>query len=380
LGQNGNNRTPRQITANGKSKNAETVCPVCGAALRAGQPYCEQCGWLRPAAAEKRLSTAPLPPKEIVLQPQFDRLLVLSAILAFASLYLPWLPGIPGPIVGWSVYYAAPDMPLDILRHWQEVGRRESIFLLNIVGLVAVLFSRTSRHAGLRDLVACVTLVTGGGYLLVYYAHEWGWCFLYNYVGPYAAFTSLALMVSSGLLRTKFMTWVAQSRVLLLVSSAFLLTGFFLPWSLDQSGVNLMVMARQFYWLDMPRVYAYPMAVFPMLGFAAFIFAFHPLPRKTNLFLRLWPLVLGMGALVYFRAVWAIYLSGFPLGSWGTLAGLTILTSAGILDILPSRRFIAKTLAWLFFILSGVVWLSFLKGGFEAISAQFRYVPTPMMF
>jgi hypothetical protein len=314
------------------------------------------------------------------IKAQFDRLLVLSALFALASLYLPWLPGVNAPITGWNLYYSLSDMTLDELRHWQQVERPESIFLFVIVCLAAALFSRTSRHAGLRDLVACVTLVAGGGYFLVYYIKEWGWCLLYNYVGPYAALTSLALMVSGGLLRTKFMPWISQSKVLLLVASSFLMTGFFLPWSLDQSGLHLMNVARQFYWLGVPRLYAYLIVVFPALGFAAFVGAFRPIPRQTNFLVRLWPLFLGLAALIYFRAMWATYLSGFQLGSWGTLAGVTILASAGILDIWPSRPAFGKAMVFVFLVLSCALWALMMRGDIADILSQFTSMPTPIMF
>jgi hypothetical protein len=376
---------PNKPAQNGARPSAakngrELACPVCGAAISNGQPGCGECGWMRAAPSPARLKPGPLPPREYVLRQQFDRLLVLAAILAFASLYLAWLPGLYEPIEGWKVSYATPNMPLDELRHLEMVARPESVLLLNVVGFLALLFCRTSRHAGVRDLVACVLLVAGGGYLLIYFAHEWGWCLPYNYVGAYAGFLALGLVVASGLLRTKFMPWIAQSRAFLLVASAFLLTGFFLPWSLDRNGVQLMVVAQDFYWLGVPRIYAYLMLVFPLLGFVGFIATFRPVPKSTNFVVRLWPLFLGLAALVYFRTVWATYLAGFPLGSWGILAGLTILTAAGILDISPSRPLIGKFLAWAFFAASFAAWLSFLTGGLGGIFAQFPGFTPPITF
>ena len=170
------------------------------------------------------------------------------------------------------------------------------------------------------------------------------------------------MIFAAGLLRTKFMQWVPPSRVLLLVASAFLLTGFFLPWSLDQTGVHLMIVARHFYWLGVPKTYAYLMLVFPLLGFVGFIAAFREIPQETNFVVRLWPVFLGLPALVYFRAVWATYLVGFPVGSWGTLLGLTILTAAGILDISPKRTFLIRLLMWVFIFASVFVWLPVVDG------------------
>jgi len=372
----------RAAVANGvrRTNGKENVCPICGAVLADGRASCGECGWFEAAPAAWPIRTGPVARTAAMLKPQFDRLLVLAAVLAFASVYLPWLPGLYGSVPGWKVPYSQPDIPLDEIRHLEMVKRPESLFLINIVGIVAVLFCRTSRHAGLRDLVACVLLVTGGGYILAYFLDEWRWCLFYNYVGPYAAFMSMALMVTAGLLRTKFMTWVPQSRVLLLVASAFLLTGFFLPWSLDQSGAHLMFVAQHFYWMGIPKIYAYLMLVFPLLGFVGFIAAFREIPAKTNIIVRLWPLLLGLAALVYFRAVWATYLIGFPVGSWGTLAGLTVLTAAGILDVSPSRPFLMRLLLWIFAALSALVWLRFVSGELSPLLSGLSNAPGPIVF
>lgn len=364
--------------ANGRRLRDERTgaqCPVCGAVLESGYHSCRECGWVDAARV-----TEPIAAATPAIRTQFDRLLVLSAVFSLASLYLPWLPGVNAPITGWNLYYSLSDMTLDELRHWQQVERPESIFLLLAVFCVAAVFSRTSRHAGLRDLVACVILVAGGGYLLIYYVKEWGWCLLYHYAGSYIAFTSLALMVAGGILRTKFMPWISQSKALLLVSSAFLMTAFFLPWSLDQNGLQLMKAARQFYWLGVPRLYAYLIVVFPVLGFAAFVGAFRPIPASANFIVRLWPLFLGLAALVYFRAMWATYLSGFPLGSWATLAGTTTLTSAGILDIWPARPAFGKAMVVVFLALSCALWIQVMRGDIMDILSQFTSVPMPIMF
>ena len=375
-------KTATGAVQNGTPKNGrqEAPCPVCGVALAAGAAFCGKCGWLRPAPAPERLKPTPLLPREYSLVAQFDRLLVLAAILAFTSLYLPWLPGINGSVPGWNVPYSALDVPLDEIRRIEEVKRPESLFLLNAVGFLALLFCRTSRHAGLRDQAACVLLVNGGGYILLYFAHEWGWCLLYNYAGPYLAFLALGLVVLAGLLRTKFMPWIAQSRVYLMLASAFLLTGFFLPWSLDHSGAHLMVVAQQFYWLGIPRAYAYPMIIFPILGFVGFIAAFCQIPRATHFIVRVWPLWVGVAALIYFRYVWVTYLAGVPLGSWGTLAGLTLLSSAGIMDIWPTRPALGRFAVWVFLAVSLGAWLSGFEGGLAGIMAKLSNVPPPVMF
>lgn len=296
------------------------------------------------------------------LRPQFDRLLILAAILAFVSLYLPWLPGLYGAVPGWKVPYSAPEVSLDQLRHLEEVVRPDSLFLMSLVGVLALVFCRTSRYAGVRDIVAAVLLVAGGGYVLVHFVDEWSWCLSYYYVGPYAAFTSLGLTVVAGLMRTRYMRWIPRSRVLLLVASAFLMTAWFMPWSRDYSGVGLWRASPQFYWLGSAKPYAALMPIFPLLGVAAFVSVFMEptfLPRFAR---KCWALCLGLAAIIYFRALWAGYLSGFALGSWGTLAGLSLLTAAGIYQTFPGKPFLARLLVWLFAITSVVGWLAFVTG------------------
>ena len=381
MSSDGNSSLPQNTSGEAAIVNGppQAACPVCGSPLGEKRPAAGDSGVLRALPSEeKRLKPAPLPPRETTLWQQFDRLLVFATFLAFACLYLPWLPGLYGPIQGWKVYYSTPDMTLDELRHWEMVERPESLYSILVAGFIGLLFCRTSRHVGVRDLVASVLLVAGGGYLLTYFAHEWGWCLLYYYVGPYAAFLALALLVVAGLLRTKFMPWIGQSQVFRLLASAFLLTGFFLPWSLDQSGVHLMLVAQNFYWLGIPRVYAYLMSVFPALGFVSFVTAFRNVPRKTNLFVRLWPLILGSAALVYFHTAWTPYLAGFPLGSWGTLGGLTILTASGLLEIKPSKPAVGQLLMWAFLVVSVVFWLAVFRGGLEDLFSGFALLP-PLM-
>lgn len=311
------------------------------------------------------------------LRPQFDRLLIVAAVLAFLTLYLPWLPGLYGPVPGWKVPYAAPEVSLDQVRHLEDVERPDSLFLMSLVGVLALVFCRTSRYAGVRDIVAAVLLVSGGGYVLIYFVDEWSWCLSYNYVGPYAAFGSLVITVAAGLLRTRFMPWTPKSRVLLLAASAFLMTAWFLPWSQDYSGMALWRASPQFYWLGTVRPYAALMPVFPLLGVAAFVSAFVE-PGFLPFFMRkCWALCFGLAAIIYFRALWAGYLTGFKLGSWGTLAGLTILTSAGIFHVLREKPFLARLLVWLFLIVSILGWLSFVTGdgSLEPLDAFFRRGP-----
>ncbi len=313
-----------------------------------------------------------------LLRPRFDRVLILGVSLAFVSLYLPWLPGLYGAIPGWKVPYCAPSVSLDIIRHLEAVKRPESLFLLSLVGVMALVFCRTSRYAGVRDIVAAIILTAGGGYALIYFADEWGWCLLYNYVGPYAAFTALVLVVSAGLRRTTFVPWVPVSRALLLLASAFLITGWFMPWSLDHSGVMLLLASKEFYWLGSLKIYTVLMPIFPLLGIAAFLSAFGDLPALPAFIRRSWPLSFGLATLIYFRAVWAAYLAGFPLGSWGTLVGLTLLTAAGIFRVLPHRPFLAKFLLLVFVAVDAAVWISFLSGGhLLALAGEFLSVPPP---
>jgi hypothetical protein len=288
--------------------------------------------------------------------------LILAVLLALASLYLPWLPGLYGPVPGWKVPYAAPDVSLDQIRHLEAVARPDSLFLLSFVSIVAFLLCRTSRYAGVRDIVAAVVLVAGGGYLLVYFADEWGWCLSYNYVGPYAAFASLILMVISGLLRSKFMPWISRDRILLLLASAFLVTGWFMPWSKDYTGVELLLVSREFYWLGSARIYTLLMPIFPLLGVVAFAAAFVELPAIPRFMQKCWPLCFGLAALAYFRAFWATYLVGFPLGSWGTLAGLSILTVAGFYHACHRNTFVARAFAWSFVPASVIAWFAFITG------------------
>ncbi|MCD6405970.1 MAG: hypothetical protein J7M19_09100 [Planctomycetes bacterium] len=313
-----------------------------------------------------------------LLRPRFDRVLILGVFLAFLSLYLPWLPGLYSAVPGWKVPYCAPSVSLDVIRHLEAVKRPESLFLLSLVGVIALVFSRTSRYAGVRDFVAAIILAAGGGYALIYFADEWGWCLLYNYVGPYAAFTALALVVLAGVRRTTFVPWVPVSRALLLLASAFLITGWFMPWSLDHSGVMLLLASKQFYWLGSLKIYTVLMPIFPLLGVAAFLSAFIDLPALPAFVRRGWPLSFGLATLIYFRAVWAAYLVGFPLGSWGTLTGLTLLTAAGIFHVLPRRPFLAKALLLVFVAADAAVWISFLSGGrLLALTGEFLSVPGP---
>lgn len=312
------------------------------------------------------------------LTPQFDRLLILAAILALVSLYLPWLPGLYGAVPGWKVPYSTPDISLDEIRHLETVVRPESLFIINLVGIAILAFCRTSRHAGMRDLVAGVLLVAGGGYVLIYFAREWGWCLLYNYVGPYAAFTSLGLVVASGLLRVKFMPWIRPADLLKVIAAAFLITGFFLPWSMDHTGMELMLVARHFYWLVGSEASAWVMPIFPLLGAAAFATAFwRPVWTRMRV-IRYWPIYLGLAALVYFHSIWATYLIGFQIGSWGTLAGLTILTAAGITEALDSRPYIARFAVWTFVVASAAVWFSQLTGNLGGVLREFFNVPPPI--
>ena len=321
----------------------------------------------------------PLPKTEIRLRPQFDRFLILAALLAFASIYLPWLPGLYGAVPGWRVPTAMPDVSLDIIRHLETLRRPESIFLLDLVGILAILFCRTSRHAGFRDQVASLLLVTGGGYTLIYFAHEWAWALAYSYVGPYAALLALGLVIVAGIFRTKFMPWISPGKVLMLSASAFLLTAFFLPWSLDKSGIALMMTARGFYWLGVPKVYAWLMIVFPLLGFVGFISVFHELPKTSFFFLRCWPICVGIAALIYFHSVWAEYLIGFPLGSWGTLSGLVLLVAAGILEYFSWNLALGRFIAWIFAGLNILVWISSVTGSLKVISGFFN-APVPISF
>lgn len=294
---------------------------------------------------------------------RFDGLLVLAALLAFLSLYLPWLPGLYGAVPGWKVPYSTTDIPLDEIRHLENVVRPHSMFLLSFVGIVALVFSRTSRYVGIRDLLAGIVLVVGGGYVLIYFADEWAWCLLYHYVGPYAAFASLGLMAAAGLRRMTLLRWIHISRALLLLAAAFLITAWFLPWSLDHSGVTLLLTGREFYFLGSYRVYTLLMPIFPLLGIAAFLTAFLDLKAVPAFITRSWPLCFGLAATVYFRAVWGDYLDHFPLGSWGTLIGLTILTVAGVFHLIPKKPVLAKTLVSFFLVLNLFYWLSFMTGG-----------------
>ena len=359
-----------------------SVCRICGAPLAAG--VCPAC----PAptlSLDVRRSVAPapalspLPPRVTVLVPQFDRLLVLAAVFALVSLYLPWLPGLYGPVPGWKVPYATTDVPLDEIRHLESVTRPESLFLLNFAGIVALIFCRTSRHAGIRDLVAVVLLVTGAGYMLLYFAEQWGWCLSYNYVGPYAAFTSLGIMVISGVLRPRFMPWVPRTKVLFLLAASFLLTGLFLPWSLDHIGLQLMLVVRDLTWIGVPEVFAYLILVFPVLGFVSFVMAFRDVPRRAHVFWRLWAIVPGLVSLIYFKVMWASYLAGWSLGSWGVLIGLTILTAAGFLDAFRTRPVLARVLMLVFLIVSVFVWLPFVVDDLGARLNEF-FGPAPRFF
>jgi hypothetical protein len=315
----------------------------------------------------------------IRLKPQIDRLLVLAGLLAILSLYLPWLPGMFGGVPGWKVPYATPEVPLDQIRHLENVKRPDSLFLLSLAGVTAFLFSSTSRYAGVRDLVAAVILVTGGGYLLVYFADEWGWCLTYNFVGSYAAFTSLALMVVSGLARARFMPWIPRSRMLLLLASAFLMTGWFMPWSLDYNGYSLLPVAAGLSWLGSARKYVYLMPIFPLLGVLGFASAFRELTFFPRSLRKSWPILLGVGGLIYFRALWADYLSGFHLGSWGTLIGLTLLTSAGIFRLLQGKPFVARVVLWIFLGASAAVWLPYVAGE-SALALTKRFFTIPQVF
>jgi hypothetical protein len=355
------------------------VCIGCGATLDDGLAECPKCH--HPALAidvrHVQPATRPIEPREI--SAQYDRLLVLAAVLAFLSLYLPWLPGLYGAVPGWRVPYSTPDIPLDEIRHLEQVIRPNSLYYVNFIGVIALIFCRTSKRAGVRDFVASVILAVGGGYFLVYFIHEWGWCLRYSYVGPYATFMSLALFTAAGLWRTKYMPWVATSKVFLLVASAFLLTGFFLPWSLDFNGIELMLVARSFYWLGIPSEFAYVMPIFPLMGFVGFIMAFREYPKAIGRFWQYWALVFGLAALIYFRVMWATYLVGWPLGSWGVLMGLTLMTVAGFLEALPQRPIFAKVLIVLFLLASAEVWFSFLTGDVMGAVKEF-FGPAPRFF
>ncbi len=294
------------------------------------------------------------------LRPQFDRLLILAAVLGFLSLYLPWLPGLYGPVPGWRVPYSALEIPLDQIRWLEDVARPDSLFLMPLVGALGLLFCRTSRYAGVRDVAAAVLLVAGGGYVLIYFFAEWSWCLLYYYVGSYAAFMSLGLTVVAGLLRTRWMPWMPRNRLLLLAASAYLMTAWFMPWSRDYSGVMLWRISPQFYWLGSARPYALLMPIFPLLGMAAFASVFMEPTFLPKFMRRCWALCFGLAALAYFRALWARYLAGFTLGAWGTLAGLSLLSAAGIFQIFPERPMLARLLVWLFTLMSIVFWLAFI--------------------
>jgi len=337
------------------------------------------------AAPDARPETRPSRPRaeprrRVLLKPHFDLLLIAAGVLAFLSLYLPWLPAIYGTVPGWMVPYSTADLMLDEIRHLEDVRRPESLFILSFVGAAALLFSRTSRFAGLRDLAASILLTVGGGYVLVYFAGEWGWCLLYHHVGPYAAFTALALVVAAGLRRINYMPRTPAARLFLLLAGAFLATGFFLPWSLDHTGLGLMFVARKFYWMASLRAYAVLMPIFPLLGAGAFAAAFGEPPWLPAFLKRSWALWLAVGALVYFRVMWAPYLSGFPLGSWGTLFGLLLLGSAGILKALPGHPRVARFLVWAFLAVNAVVWARYLvQGGLLETLGEFFRVPPPFI-
>lgn len=368
------------VQTNGSRPDADSaVCATCGAAIPLGSTQCPSCNPPAIVLDVRRAPTERLPLKKLELTPQFDRLLVLAALLAFLSLYLPWLPGLYGSVPGWKVPYSTPDIPLDEIRHLEEVAKPDSLFLINCVGLLALLFCRTSRHAGVRDLVASVILTVGGGYFLIYFAHEWGWCLRYSYVGPYAAFMSLGLIIGAGLWRTKYMPWVEPSKVLLLVASAFLLTGLFLPWSLDTNGLALMFIASSFNWLGVPCAFAYLMSVFPALGFVSFVMAFRESGSRLRAPWHCWAMCFGLASLVYFRVMWSAYLVGWPLGTWGVLLGLTALTVAGFLDAFPDKPLFARAITWVFVLVSVAAWISFLTGDFWGGVRDF-FGPPPRFF
>ena len=163
------------------------------------------------------------------LRSHFDRMLIFASVLLLLCLYLPWLPGMYGSIPGWKIPYSIPDIPLDEIRHLDSVDRPDSIFLLNFIAVGVLVFCRTSSISGLRDLVASIVLVVGGTYAGVYFAGEWGWCFFYHYVGCYVAFAALAMVVASGLFRMRLIRQMPLVKSLLLLSGAFLITGWFLP-------------------------------------------------------------------------------------------------------------------------------------------------------
>ncbi len=367
--------SPARVEEAQREPSGRTLCAVCGAELVEGRLACPRCKCPTVPLDVRRVAPSPLPPRSIEFAPQFDRLLVLASFLALASLYLPWVPGLSNWVPGWKLPYAAAEIPLDEIRHLENVARPESLFFLNFAGIVALIFCRTSRHAGLRDLVATVLLVAGGGYTFIYFAQQWGWSLSYNYVGPYAGFASLGLMVIAGLLRPRFMPWVPQSKVLFLVASAFLLTGLFFPWSLDSIGFRLMFVAREFYWTGVPRACAYLMLIFPVLGFAAFVTAFRQRPIGAPWFVRSWAVLFGIASLVYFRVMWASYLVGWPLGSWGILLGLTVLTAAGFLEAFPTRPFLARLLLWAFVLVSAVAWLTYAAQSFMPALHEFLSPP-----